>query len=151
MQRLYQLVFSNEEIGVDETVMKKLFLLIYAACIVSLISSNGCSSAEQSSQTLKPIGENIPPGSAVVLCQLNSFEDKGNFYLLDVKVKQVTGYGSATENIDPDSNLKLQMKKELIKLESLKKGAEFELEIRQPMMSMGDEKNVLWTVSQLFK
>jgi len=86
-----------------------------------------------------------------VLCQLNSFEDKGNFYLLDVKVKQVTGYGSATENIDPDSNLKLQMKKELIKLESLKKGAEFELEIRQPMMSMGDEKNVLWTVSQLIK
>lgn len=130
--------------------MKKL-LLFYTACIVSLISSNGCSSSEQSFQTKKPVGENIPPGSAVVLCQLNGYEDKGDFYLLDVKVKTVIGYGSATENIDPDSNLKLQLGKKLIELKSLKKGTEFEFEIRQPKMSMESDKNVLWTVSQLIK
>lgn len=130
--------------------MKKIILLGLTIIIFSFLF-NDCSSLEQSSKIKKPVGENIPPGAAVILCRLNGFEDKGDFYLLDVKVKQVIGYGSATESIDSDSNLKLQMKKELIKLESLKKRAEFELEIRQPMMSMGDEKNVLWTVSQLIK
>jgi len=100
---------------------------------------------------MKQVGEDIPPGTAVILCRLNGFEDKGNYYLLDAKVKQVIGYGAATENIDPDSNLKLQLKKELTGLKSLKNGDELELEIRQPMMSMGDEKNFVWTVSQLIK
>ena len=110
-----------------------------------------CTSSEQSSQTLKPVGENIPPGSAVVLCNVNSFTENGDVYLIDASVKSVLGYGSATDEIAPDANLKLQMAKKLIEINSLKKGTELQLEIKQPKMSMEGSKNNLWTVSQLMK
>ena len=131
--------------------MKKLSLYICTVCIVSFIFSNGCSSSEQSFLVRKPVGENIPPGSAVVLCQLNGFEDKGDFYLLDVKIKSVIGYGSATDEITPNTDLKLQLGKKLTELKSFKNGTEFELEIKQPKTGMESERNTLWTVSQLIK
>lgn len=131
--------------------MKKLLLLIYTACIVALIYSNGCSSSEQSSQTRKPVGETIPPGSAIVLCNVNSFTENGDVYLIDVSIKSVLGYGSATDEIVHGTILKLQMAKRLIEIKSLKKGTELQVEIRQPKMSMEGDKNALWTVSQLIK
>lgn len=110
-----------------------------------------CSSSEQSSQTKKPVGETIPPGSAVVSCNVNSFIENGDVYLIDVSIKSVLGYGSATDEIVPGTILKLQMAKRLIEIKSLKKGTELQVEIRQPKMSMEGDKNALWTVSQLIK
>jgi len=131
--------------------MKKFTPFIFIVLIVSSFLFYKCSSSEQSAQIRKPIGEDIPPGTAVVLCQLNSFEEKGEFYLLDVNVKSVIGYGSATEEIAPNTGMKLQMAKRLIELKSLKKGTEFQVEVKQPIMKKESEKNSLWTVSQLMK
>ena len=131
--------------------MKKMIALIFIIIIVIPLLFVRCTSSEQSSQVKKPVGENIPPGSAVVLCQLNGFEDKGDFYLLDVKIKSVIGYGSTTDEITPNTDLKLQLGKKLTEMRSLKNGNEFELEIKQPKAGMLSEKNALWTVSQLIK
>lgn len=131
--------------------MKKLtpfgfiFLLVFSLLVFN------CSSSDQTSRTKMPAGENIPPGSAVVLCNVNSFTENGDVYLIDVNVKSVLGYGSATEEIAPNTGLKLKMAKRLIELKSLKKGIEFQVEIRQPKMKVENEKNSVWTVSQLMK
>jgi len=131
--------------------MKRLLFLIYTACIISLIYSNGCSSPEKII-TKKPVGETIPPGSAVVLCNVNSFTENGDVYLIDVSVKSVLGYGSATDEIAPGANMKLQMAKRLIEIKSLKNGTELHVEIKQPKMRMESDKSAaIWTVAQLVR
>ncbi len=131
--------------------MKRTIPFIFIIAITISLLFYRCSSSEQSSQTKKSIGENIPPGSAIVSCIMNGFTESGDYYLLDVNVKSVLGYGSTTEEIAPNTDLKLQMAKRLIELKSLKKGTEFQFEIRQPKMKIENEKNSTWTVSQLMK
>ncbi|MCX6175594.1 MAG: hypothetical protein NTZ27_12645 [Ignavibacteriales bacterium] len=131
--------------------MKKFTPFIFIVLIVSSFLFYKCSSSEQSAQIRKPIGEDIPPGSAIVVCTMNSFAESGDVYLIDVNVKSVLGYGSATEEIAPNAGMKLQMAKRLIELKSLKKGTEFQVEIKQPKMKMESEQNSVWTVSQLMK
>ena len=131
--------------------MKKLTPFVFIFLFVFSFLVFNCSSSDQTSQTKMPVGENIPPGSAVVLCTVNSFTENGDVYLIDVSVKSVHGYGSITEEIAPNTGLKLQMAKRLIELKTLKKGTELQVEIRQPKMSMESDKNALWTVSQLIK
>lgn len=131
--------------------MKKLIPFIYFSLFIFSFLALNCSSSDQSSQTKMPVGENIPPGSAVVLCKLNSFTESGDVYLIDVSIKSVLGYGSATDEIAPDANLKLQIAKKLIEINSLKKGTELQFEIRQPKISKEGGNNNLWTVSQLMK
>jgi len=131
--------------------MNRIFPSILILLISILLLFNNCTSSEQSAQIRKPIGEDIPPGTAVVLCTVNSFTEIGEVYLIDVNVKSVLGYGSATEEITPNAGMKLQMAKRLIEIKSLKKGTELQVEIRQPKMRMESEKNSVWTVSQLMK
>ncbi len=131
--------------------MKKMIPFIFIIIIAVPLLFNRCTSSEQTSQVKKPVGENIPPGSAVVLCTVNSFTESGDVYLIDVNVKSVLGYGSATEEIAPNTGLKLQTAKRLIELKTLKKGTELQLEIKQPKMKIESEKNSVWTVSQLIK
>ena len=131
--------------------MKRILVSILILIISLPFLFYKCSSSEQSYQVKKPVGETIAPGSAVILCNVNSFTENGDIYLIDVNVKSVLGYGSATEEIAPGTNLQLQMTKRLIELKSLRKGTELHLEIRQPKMGMESDKNVLWTVSQLIK
>ncbi|NJD21158.1 MAG: hypothetical protein FIA82_00590 [Melioribacter sp.] len=131
--------------------MKRTIQLFFIITIAIPLLFYKCSSSEQSSQTKKSIGENIPPGSAIVSCIMNGFTESGDFYLIDVDVKSVLGYGSTTEEIAPNTALKLQMAKRLIELKSLKKGTEFQFEIKQPKMKIENEKNSIWTVSQLMK
>ena len=131
--------------------MKKIIPFIILIIISALLFFSRCSSSEQSSLTKKSIGENIPPGSAIVLCTMNSFIESGDVYLIDVNVKSVLGYGSTTEEIAPSANLNLQMAKRLIEIKSLKKGIEFQVEIKQPKMKIENEKSSVWTVSQLMK
>jgi len=130
--------------------MKKTIPFILIVMAIPLLFYS-CSSSEQSSQTKKSIGENIPPGSAIVSCIINGFTESGDFYFIDVNVKSVLGYGSTTEEITPNTELRLQMAKRLIELKSLKKGTEFQFEIKQPKMKIENEKNSVWTVSQLMK
>ena len=131
--------------------MKRMFSSILILIISLPLLFYKCSSSEQSYQTKKPVGENIPPWSAVVLCNVNSFTESGDVYLVDVSVKSVLGYGSATDEIAPGTNMKLQTAKRLIEIKSLKKGTELHVEIRQPKMRMENGEKDLWTVSQLIK
>ena len=131
--------------------MKKTIQLIFIIAIAIPPLFYRCSSSEQSSQTKKSIGENLPPGSAVVSCIMNGFTESGDFYLIDVNVKSVLGYGSTTEEISPNTDLKLQMAKRLMELKSLRKGTEFQFEIKQPKTKIKNAKNSVWTVSQLMK
>ncbi len=129
--------------------MKSLFVFIVSFVVII----TACTSSKENTDTSrqKYIAEEIPPGSAIVLCNVDSFTENGDVYLIEVNVKSVLGYGSATDEIAPGTNLKLQMAKRLIDIKSLKKGAVLKAEIRQPKMKMENGENILWTVSQLIK
>jgi len=131
--------------------MKKFTQFIFVFLIVPSLLFYKCSTSDQTLQTKMPVREKIPPGSAIILCNVDSSVENGDDYLIEVNVKSVLGYGSATKEIAPNTNMKLQMSKYLIELNSLKKGTELKLEISQPKMKMETEMESVWTVSSLIK
>jgi len=97
------------------------------------------------------VAESYSPGTAGVICQIVSIEEKDNSYLCDVKIKQVIGYGSATKLISENNNLKIDFVKNLLNNKKPEAGQQIKLEIAQPMGGMNIPDTKIWTVIKILK
>jgi len=100
------------------------------AAVISSCSSSGGS--EKDKILFSQIS--LPPGAALINCEIVSAEESDNFFSAEIKVEKVNRYGASTPLINAKENLQVRIKKSLLvkddKKFSLSAGKVYELLIQ---------------------
>lgn len=127
----------------------KFDLLVILVLIIGTLFA--CDNSSEEYQLLEPVGEDIAPGSVIVIAKVISYGGKDNEYLLHVRIEKVLGYGPATNEITESTYMDLKIQYELMEGYSLNVRSEmlqtFTFEIRQPKEGSND----YWKVVRIIK
>lgn len=109
--------------------------LLTAAAFSAAAVFSSCSSSGGSEKDKILISQpSLPPGTALIDCEIVSAEESENFYSTVINIKKVNRYGASAPLIDTKENLQVRIKKPLLENDdnkfSLNAGEVYELLIQ---------------------